>query len=126
LFTAALMLILTLNSSFLTALTISTIARLVTYAATCLALPVFRRRQDVPVATFRLPAGTVIAILALLLAIWLLLNSTRKDVWASLIAAGVGLAVCLGYRTLFNMRRRAQHNAAVSQTSEEPPTSDNG
>jgi amino acid transporter len=126
LFTAALMLILTLNSSFLTALTISTIARLVTYAATCLALPVFRRRQDVPVATFRLPAGTVIAILALLLAIWLLLNSTRKDVWASLIAAGVGLAVCLGYRTLFDMRRRAQHNAAASQTSEEPPTSDNG
>jgi len=125
LFTATLMLILTLNSSFLTALTISTIARLVTYAATALALPVFRRRKDVPEAEFRLPAGTAIAITALLLAVWLLLNSTRKDVWASLIAAGVGLAIYFGYRTVGGAKRRAQHRAAHGQTSEEPITSDN-
>ena len=36
------MLFLTLKSSFVAALTISTIARLVTYGTTCLALPVFR------------------------------------------------------------------------------------
>ena len=42
------MLFLTLKSSFLAALTISTIARLVTYAATCIALPVFRARPEVP------------------------------------------------------------------------------
>jgi APA family basic amino acid/polyamine antiporter len=115
LFTATLMLILTLNSSFLTALTISTIARLVTYAATALALPVFRQRKDVPEAAFRLPGGPVIAIVALILAVWLLMNSTRKDVWASLIAAGVGLAIYFGYRTVVGAKRRAQHRAAQGQ-----------
>src|SRR5688572_32047615 len=44
------------------ALTISTLARLVTYGATCLALPLFRRRADIPAPAFRLPGGTVIAI----------------------------------------------------------------
>src|SRR3981081_1569769 len=42
--TASLMLVLTLRSSFVAALTISAIARLVTYAVTCAALPVLRRR----------------------------------------------------------------------------------
>src|SRR2546421_9936161 len=51
--TAAVMLVLTLKSSFVAALTISAIARLVTYAATCAALPVLRRKPDVPKALFR-------------------------------------------------------------------------
>ena len=46
LITAGLMLFLTLKSSFVAALTISTIARLVTYGATCLALPVFRAKPN--------------------------------------------------------------------------------
>src|SRR2546426_6755529 len=41
LITGALMLLMTLNSSFVAALTISTIARLVTYGATCISLPIF-------------------------------------------------------------------------------------
>lgn len=106
LITASLMLVLTLKSSFLTALTISTIARLVTYGVTCLALPVFRRRRDVPQAVFRLPAGTLIAILALALASWLLLNSTLKDAWASLIAAAIGLSIYLAYRFFRNRSER--------------------
>lgn len=48
LITAAIMLLLTLKSSFVAALTISAIARLVTYGATCLSLPIFRRRSDAP------------------------------------------------------------------------------
>ncbi len=76
LITAELMLFLTLKSSFVRRLTISTIARLVTYGATCIALPVFRARREVPPAAFRLPGGTIVAILSLLLIVWLLLNST--------------------------------------------------
>jgi amino acid transporter len=95
--TAGLMLFLTLKSSFVTALTISTIARLVTYGATCLALPVFRARRDTPAAMFRLPGGTVIAILSLLLIVWLLMHSTLQEAKAAALAAGVGLAIYFGY-----------------------------
>ena len=97
LITAGLMLILTLRSSFLAALTISVIARLFTYGATCLALPVFRARREAPAALFRLPGGTVIAILSLLLIVWLLLHSTWAEARSAAAAAAVGLAIYFGY-----------------------------
>jgi hypothetical protein len=52
---------------------------------------------------FRLPGGTVIAILSLLLIVWLLLNSTLKEAWAATVAAAVGLAIYFAYR-LFSRR----------------------
>jgi amino acid transporter len=96
--TTALMLVLTLKSSFVAALTVSTIARLVAYAVTCAALPVLRRRGDVPAAQFRLPGGSIIAIAALILAAWLLLNSTLYEAIATTIAAAVGFGIYLIYR----------------------------
>ena len=98
LITAGIMLLLTLKSSFVAALTISAIARLVTYGATCISLPVFRRRSDAPPAAFRLRGGTIIAILALMLAAWLLVNSTRQEARAAAIAAAVGLLIYFAYR----------------------------
>jgi amino acid transporter len=95
--TAGLMLVLTLKSSFVAALTISTIARLVTYGATCLALPVFRSRSETRPAVFRLPGGSIIAILSLLLIVWLLLHSTRAEAIASVWAAGAGLLIYILY-----------------------------
>jgi amino acid transporter len=95
--TAALMLFLTLKSSFVAALTISTIARLVTYAATCLALPVFRFRRETPAAAFRLPGGSIIAIVSLLLIVWLLYNATFNEVRATAYAAVAGLIIYLSY-----------------------------
>jgi amino acid transporter len=98
LLTAGSMLFLTLKSSFLAALTISTIARLVTYAATCLALPVFRARSNVPAPAFRLPGGTILAILSLLLIVWLLMNSRLDEARAAGWAAGAGLLIYFAYR----------------------------
>jgi len=100
---------LTLMSSFVAALTISTIARLVAYAVTCAALPVLRKRSDAPRAHFRLPGGPVIALAALVLATWLLLNNFVSDIFAgkklwavegiqTVIAAAAGLLLYLSYR----------------------------
>lgn len=96
--TASVMLVLTLRASFVAALTISAIARLVTYAATCAALPVLRHRSGIPPAAFRLPGGTIIAIASLLLAAWLLINTTRAQRLQAAIAAGVGLVIYFTYR----------------------------
>jgi len=97
LITAAIMLVLTLKSSFLAALTISVIARLFTYGATCLALPLFRARREAPAALFRLPGGTVIAILSMVLIVWLLLHSTLAEAKAAAAAAAVGLIIYFVY-----------------------------
>ena len=110
LITAAVMLVLTLKSSFVAALTISAIARLVTYAVTCAALPVLRRRQGVPVAVFKVRGGPIIAVAALILAVWLLANSTLKEAYTALIAAAVGMAVYLGYRAYQYYGRRSAMN----------------
>jgi amino acid transporter len=96
LITAGSMLFLTLKSSFVGALTISAIARLATYGATCLALLIFRHRQDPRAAVFRLPGGTIIALLSLLLIVWLLL-SALQEAKAAALAAAVGLVIYLVY-----------------------------
>ena len=96
--TAVVMLVLTLKSSFVAALTISAIARLVTYAATCAALPVLRRKTGSPSAMFKVRGGVIIAIAALLLAVWLLANSTRKEAIQAGIAALVGLLIYAIYQ----------------------------
>jgi amino acid transporter len=96
--TTALMLVLTLKSSFVAALTISTIARLLAYAVTCAALPVLRKRANAPPAQFKLRAGPAIAIAALILSAWLLLNSTAAERITTTIAAVAGLLIYVGYR----------------------------
>jgi len=106
--TATVMLILTLKTSFVAALTISAIARLVTYAATCAALPVLRRKADAPAAQFRLRGGPVIAIAALLLSGWLLANSTLREGIQAAVAAVVGIAVYAAYQIY---RRRVVSSA---------------
>ncbi len=97
--TAAAMLVLTIQSSFLTALTISTITRLIVYATTCAALPVFRRRENAPKAELIVPLGVVASILSLLLTIWLLTNvDFKKEGLAIFILALFGLILYFGYR----------------------------
>jgi amino acid transporter len=97
--TSTLMGALTLSGTFLYAVTISTLARLVIYGTTCSALPVLRKRSDAPPAGFRAPGGFPLSLAALALAAWLLFNSTWREVRDTAIAAGIGLVA-------YNLSRR--------------------
>ncbi|HLY04615.1 MAG TPA: amino acid permease, partial [Rhizomicrobium sp.] len=55
---------LTLSGTFIYLVAISTISRLITYMITCSALPVLRRRVNVPKAMFHAPGGVAAAVLA--------------------------------------------------------------
>jgi basic amino acid/polyamine antiporter, APA family len=92
-FTGAVMLALTLSGTFIYAVTVSTLARLIIYITTCVALPVLRRKADAPVALLRIPGGVAIAVAAILLAAWLLSNSTAREARDTAIAAALGFAI---------------------------------
>jgi amino acid transporter len=79
------------SGSFVTLAAISTIIRLLTYAATCAALLRFRRQPNAPRAVFVAPFGRFAAVAALVLSAWLLSSSTRADAWLTAIAAAAGL-----------------------------------
>jgi len=106
--TAALMLALTLSSTLIYALTVSTIARLLAYAATCAALPTLRRKKNAPPALFTVPGGTLISVVAVLLSLWLLSNSSLTEARDSAIAAVVGLVVYYAYREIVGKAGKQQ------------------
>src|SRR5262249_29800128 len=90
LISAAGVFILTLQGTFMSAVTISTVIRLLAYIATCLSLPVLRFRKDAPPLRFRAPAGIAVAGAATTLSVWLLVNSPAKETGAAALAAALG------------------------------------
>lgn len=97
--TAACMLALTLSGSFLTAVALSTITRLLAYAATCVAVPVLRRREDAAPAAFRVPAGGAVVATALLLIAWLVMHARAEELRNVAIAMAAGVVLmALGWR----------------------------
>ncbi len=108
LLTAAVMLVFTIWSSFIAALTISTIARLIVYVTTCAALPILRQRKDLPKAVFTAPFDVMASALALGLTIWLLSYvDYKKEGLAVLILAAVGLAIYFVYKILGTNGKKA-------------------
>lgn len=101
LLTAAVTLVFTIWTSFIAALTISTIARLIIYVATCAALPIFRQRKDLPRAVFTAPFDVLASVFALGLTIWLLSYvDYNKEGLAILILAAIGLVIYFAYKIL--------------------------
>lgn len=91
--TAACMLVLTLSGSFLAAVALSTITRLLAYAATCLAVPVLRRREragGIAPALFTVPGGMWVVATALLVIAWLVAHASVQEL------RNVGIAMLLG------------------------------
>jgi len=86
--------------SFQWNITISAMARLVYYASVCAALPVLRRKRDVPAAEFHLPMGTLFAVLAVGVSLLLFPRLDRPGA----IVLGA-LAVCIIANTVWAARR---------------------
>lgn len=80
-------------SSFAALVAVSAIARLVFSAATCLALPVLRRR--LPRAPFRVPGGIVVPAVATALSLWLLSAVPRDQAIAGAVAIVLGFVLYL-------------------------------
>ena len=91
LLTSVIMAALTLSGTFLYAVTVSTISRLVIYAATCAALPALRNRAGAPPAAFRVPGGMFVSIAVLAVTAWLLWSTAWREVRDTAIAGIIGL-----------------------------------
>jgi len=74
------------------------VIRLLSYIATCIALPVMRIRKDAPAPRFSAPAGAAVAIAATMLSVWLLSNCSSNAARAAGLAAAVGLLIFFAYR----------------------------
>jgi APA family basic amino acid/polyamine antiporter len=98
LLTAAIMLVLALSGTFIYAVTISVIIRLIVYASTCAALPILRRRSDKRPTSFMVPAGAAVSVISLVLCVWLLSNSGWREARDTMIAAAAGLILYFAYR----------------------------
>jgi amino acid transporter len=97
--TTVVMLALALSRTFLYLVSISVMVRLVTYFATCAALPVLRRRESGMGSIFRLPGGIAIAVAGMALCVWLVSNASLKEARDAAIAAAVGLGIYGVYRS---------------------------
>jgi len=87
---AAVMLAFSLFATFLAALKISTLIRLLIYIVTCLALIKLRRQEPHKQGVFTVPGGVGLAIAVTALSAWLIAQSTREEFLM------VGGAVLLG------------------------------
>ncbi len=91
LLTSGAVLIITLSYTFMSALAITTITRLIIYAVTCGGLLVLRRNSKGREAAVKIPAGTFVSISSLLFCGWLLLSSAWGEVRDVSIAIAAGL-----------------------------------
>jgi len=95
LLSAAVMLTLTLSGTFIYAVTISALIRLLTYSATCVALLILRHRNGRRQAGFKVAAGRAVSGISLALCIWLLSNSSWRETRDIVVAASLGLLIYL-------------------------------
>jgi amino acid transporter len=95
-----------MSSEFAALAALSAIARLLSYMATCAALPVLRRKMREAQRGFTVPGGAIIPIIAVALSGWLLLGSTRTQMTISAAALLTGAAIYGGYQ--FMMRLQLQ------------------
>jgi len=99
---AALALAAALTGSFAALAAVSAIARLVFSVATCLAVPVLRRRK--PRSAFRVPGGNAVPLAAAAISLWILSGVTPDQAVSGAAALAAGLLLYL----LFGLRARSR------------------
>jgi len=80
---------LALSGTFAQLATLSAVARIFFYMATCAAVPVLRRTVEAPEGSFELPGGKLFPALALVVSVVILANAS----WADLQGGGLALVV---------------------------------
>jgi amino acid transporter len=90
---SGLVLVATLASSFLSAITLAASTRMVAFIAGCVALLVLRRRADAPPAAFVAPYGRTFAVIAIALSVGLLTSVSGRELLHLGIAAVSGIVV---------------------------------
>lgn len=100
--TAAIGLALALSGTFVYAITIAAISKLLTSASTCAALPVLRRYEATHPARYRVRAAPVLVSISLIFCGWLLIHSGWSEIRdvavAVMIGTGFYIASRLAYR----------------------------
>ena len=88
---AVLVLVATLASSFLSAITLATSTRMIVYIGGCAALFALRRRRDAPPAQFIAPAGQLFAVLAISMSVALLATASGNELLQLAISTVIGV-----------------------------------
>src|ERR1043166_310145 len=93
-------LLISLSGTFIYALRVTVITRVIVYASTCVALPILRRRRaraeptsNEMSASFELPAGRFISIVCVISCVWLLSHSGWREGRDVAIATVIGLII---------------------------------
>jgi amino acid transporter len=90
---AIITLVLALSGTFVGMVRISSVARIITYMLACLAVPVLRRKYREDPDQFRLRGGYAIPAIAIVLCLWLLSQSQRRDALTAAAALAGGFVL---------------------------------
>ena len=96
--TSGITLLLAVTGSFVELAVMSMVARMAQYYATCGALLRLRATRPEETSAFRAPGGAVVAVLAMLLCTWLLVESDPRHLMWGGVAIVAGLLLHLPFR----------------------------
>jgi amino acid transporter len=103
------MLLFTLATTFTSALTITVGLRVIIYLVTCATLPVLRRSPGEAQPGFRVPAGNLVAVIAVLTCMGLLAMRPWAELRQLVIVLAIGILVWAGCAAL--VRRSSAREA---------------
>jgi amino acid transporter len=93
-------LIVSLNYSFIGAVKINVLIKLITYALVCLTIPILRKKEKELPPLFKLPGGIIISLSAFSLCVWLFFGSSPDELIQVAIASFIGLIIFFAFKKI--------------------------